>query len=82
MISAHIDTLGAVVRNVKANGRLELTNTGGYAWGSVEGENVLIHTLSGKLMRELCCLSKLLSIPMEMWQENYRELKKYGSSYR
>ncbi len=48
MISAHIDTLGAVVRNVKANGRLELTNTGGYAWGSVEGENVLIHTLSGK----------------------------------
>ena len=49
MISAHIDTLGAVVRNVKANGRLELTNTGGYAWGSVEGENVLVHTLSGKV---------------------------------
>lgn len=49
MISAHIDTLGAVVRNVKANGRLEITNTGGYAWGSVEGENVLIHTLSGKI---------------------------------
>lgn len=49
MISAHIDTLGAVVRNVKANGRLELTNTGGYAWGSVEGENVLIHTLSGRV---------------------------------
>lgn len=49
MISAHIDTLGAVVRNVKANGRLEITNTGGYAWGSVEGENVLIHTLSGKV---------------------------------
>lgn len=49
MISAHIDTLGAVVRNVKSNGRLELTNTGGYAWGSVEGENVQIHTLSGKV---------------------------------
>lgn len=49
MISAHIDTLGAVVRKIKQNGRLEITNTGGYAWGSVEGENVLIHTLSGKI---------------------------------
>ena len=49
MISAHVDTLGAVVKKVKPNGRLEITNTGGYAWGSVEGENVRIHTISGKV---------------------------------
>lgn len=49
MISAHVDTLGAVVKKIKNNGRLEITNTGGYAWGSVEGENVKIHTLSGKV---------------------------------
>lgn len=48
MISAHVDTLGAVVKKIKNNGRLEITNTGGYAWGSVEGENVTIHTMSGK----------------------------------
>ncbi len=49
MISAHVDTLGAVVKKIKKNGRLEVTNVGGYAWGAVEGENVEIHTLSGKI---------------------------------
>ncbi|WP_432205076.1 M42 family metallopeptidase [Cetobacterium somerae] len=48
LLSAHIDTLGAMVKKVKKNGRLELINIGGYAWGSVEGENVTIHTLDGK----------------------------------
>lgn len=45
LLSAHVDTLGAVVKKVKSNGRLELINIRGYAWGSVEGENVIIHTL-------------------------------------
>ncbi len=30
MISAHVDTLGAVVKKVKKNGRLEITNVGGF----------------------------------------------------
>ena len=48
LLSAHIDTLGAMVKSVKKSGRLELINIGGYAWGSVEGENVIVHTLNGK----------------------------------
>ncbi len=44
-LSAHVDTLGAMVREIKANGRLLLTQLGGYAWNSVEGENVTIHTV-------------------------------------
>ncbi|MGL5123819.1 MAG: M42 family metallopeptidase [Fusobacteriaceae bacterium] len=48
LLSAHVDTLGAIVKKVKNNGRLELLNIGGYAWGSVEGENITVHTLSGK----------------------------------
>ncbi|MGL4688029.1 MAG: M42 family metallopeptidase [Fusobacteriaceae bacterium] len=48
LLSAHVDTLGAIVKKVKSNGRLELLNIGGYAWGSVEGENITVHTLSGK----------------------------------
>ncbi len=41
-LSGHIDTLGAMVRNVKSNGRLMLTQLGGYAWQAVEGENVTV----------------------------------------
>ncbi|MGF6907871.1 M42 family metallopeptidase [Fusobacterium sp. PH5-44] len=48
MISAHVDTIGAVVKKIKSNGRLELTNIGGLVWGSVEGENLKIITLDGR----------------------------------
>lgn len=41
--SGHVDTLGAMVREVKKNGRLMLTQLGGYAWQSVESENVTVH---------------------------------------
>lgn len=47
MISAHVDTLGAMVKKIKANGRLELVNLGGVNWGGVEGENILVHTIDG-----------------------------------
>lgn len=42
-ITAHLDTLGAMVSRIKSNGRLEMTQLGGWAWGSVEGEGVVIH---------------------------------------
>ena len=41
--SAHIDTLGGMVREIKSNGRLLLTQLGGYAWNAVEGENVTVY---------------------------------------
>ena len=47
MVSAHVDTLGAMVKKIKDNGRLEMVNLGGVNWGGVEGENVIIHTLAG-----------------------------------
>lgn len=50
-LTAHVDTLGAMVREIKSNGRLELTNIGGFAWGSVEGENCLIHTRNDGVIR-------------------------------
>lgn len=46
-LSAHIDTLGAMVFEVKSNGRLKLTNIGGSPWPSLEGEHVVIKTGSG-----------------------------------
>ncbi|WP_053955938.1 M42 family metallopeptidase [Inediibacterium massiliense] len=48
VIAAHIDTLGAIVREIKPNGRLKLLAIGGVAWPSVEGENVIIKTMNGE----------------------------------
>ena len=36
-LTAHVDTLGALVEKIKANGRLKLSMLGGFAWGSIEG---------------------------------------------
>ena len=43
-LTAHVDTLGAMVRMIKPNGRLELSPIGGFAWASVEGEGCRVHT--------------------------------------
>ncbi|MGI6367199.1 MAG: M42 family metallopeptidase [Anaerolineae bacterium] len=51
-LSGHIDTLGAMVRAIKPNGRLMLTQLGGYAWNAVESENVTVYAVSnGRTVR-------------------------------
>jgi len=42
--SAHADTLGAMVKEVRPNGRLGLTRLGGYDWASIEGAEVQVHS--------------------------------------
>lgn len=46
--SAHVDTLGASVKEIKDNGRLTISLIGDYVVSSVEGENCIIHTRSNK----------------------------------
>ncbi|MBQ2956717.1 MAG: M42 family metallopeptidase [Clostridia bacterium] len=48
LLSAHVDTLGAMVRSVKGNGRIRYTHIGGWWDNSVEGENCLVHTRDGR----------------------------------
>ncbi|MFO7659514.1 MAG: M42 family metallopeptidase [Candidatus Cloacimonadaceae bacterium] len=48
VLAAHIDTLGAMIRSIKVNGRIRFTPIGGYAGGFVENENVTVHTRQGK----------------------------------
>ncbi|RUL54292.1 M42 family metallopeptidase [Lysinibacillus antri] len=48
LLTAHTDTLGAMVKEVKANGRLSLAKVGGFNWNAVEGEYCTIHTANGK----------------------------------
>lgn len=50
-LTAHVDTLGAMVREIKRNGRLRLTQLGGWDWTSVEGESVTIFASSGQQYR-------------------------------
>jgi putative aminopeptidase FrvX len=50
-LTAHIDTLGAMVKEIKSNGRLRLTKLGGYGWNSVEGEGCTIFTNHGESVR-------------------------------
>lgn len=42
-LSAHVDTLGAMVRDITSGGRLKLTRIGGYDWATIEGEYCLVH---------------------------------------
>lgn len=48
-ISAHVDTLGAMVRAINSNGTLALTSVGGFMMNSIENEYCQIHTRSGKV---------------------------------
>lgn len=48
LLSAHVDTLGAMVRSIKSNGRIRYTHIGGYQDASIETENCLIHTRDGR----------------------------------
>lgn len=49
MLAAHVDTLGAVVRSIKAGGTLRYSQVGGYSTPTVENENCLIHTRDGRV---------------------------------
>ena len=44
VVAAHVDTLGAMVRSIKPNGRLRFTAIGGYPAINVENETCVVHT--------------------------------------
>ncbi|QOR64942.1 M42 family metallopeptidase [Cytobacillus suaedae] len=48
MLTAHVDTLGAIVKEIKPSGRLKLDLIGGFKYNSIEGEYCQIETSSGK----------------------------------
>jgi len=50
-LTAHVDTLGAVVKEIKSNGRLKLSRIGGIQWPSVETEGVWVFTSKGGKIR-------------------------------
>jgi len=47
-LSAHVDTLGAMVRSISSEGMIKFTLVGGYTMNSIEGSYCKIHTREGK----------------------------------
>jgi len=56
LLAAHADTLGAMVAQIKGNGRLRLTPLGGMNPNNAETENVWIYTRNGKVIDGTCQL--------------------------
>jgi putative aminopeptidase FrvX len=50
-LTAHVDTLGAVVQQIKPNGRLQLVRVGGLSLTSVEGDGCTVFAASGQRYR-------------------------------
>lgn len=60
-LTAHADTLGAMVKEIKTSGRLKLTKIGGFAWNAVEGEGCTVFTRKGEQVRGSLLLVKASS---------------------
>ena len=56
LLEAHADTLGAMVAEVKGNGRLRLTSLGGMNPNNAEAENVRVYTRDGAIIEGTCQL--------------------------
>ncbi len=60
-LTAHVDTLGAMVKEIRPTGRLKLTKLGGFAWNTVEGEGCTVFTAGGQAIRGSLLVTKASS---------------------
>lgn len=60
-LTAHADTLGAMVKEIKPNGRLKLSRLGGLVLPAVETEGCTVFTRKGKQVRGSLMLTKASS---------------------
>lgn len=72
IITGHIDTLGAMVKEINSDGTLEITQLGSYPLNSFEGEYVTIRNSKGKLFTG----TFLLSNPADHVNRNVRTEKR------
>ena len=56
-VTAHIDTLGALVKEIKETGRLKLSQLGNYSWNSIENETVTVVNEAGDSFRGIVQIS-------------------------
>jgi putative aminopeptidase FrvX len=77
-LTAHIDTLGLMVRRIKGNGRLLLTQVGGFDWHTVEGEGCNVITRAGEAIRGSILPTKA---SVHIYGNEARELKREAENY-
>ncbi|MGI6357966.1 MAG: M42 family metallopeptidase [Bacillota bacterium] len=73
VLSGHVDTLGAMVSEIKSNGRLKFTNLGGYMMHSVEGERVVVSTAAGRQYTGTILTTKAAT---HVWGQEARKLER------
>jgi putative aminopeptidase FrvX len=69
-LTAHVDTLGAMVKKIKSNGRLQITQIGGLMLNGVETEGCWVHTGGGQKIRGSYLINKASShvFGKETWE--------------
>lgn len=72
LISGHMDTLGAVVTQIKDTGRLKMINVGGLRPQGIECENCTVHTRDGRVYSGTIQLVN----PSTHVNEEYSEIKR------
>lgn len=50
LVTVHVDTLGAMVKEIKQDGRLKLSKIGGFGWFSVDGSYCYVKTRAGEVI--------------------------------
>ncbi|EHJ08625.1 M42 family metallopeptidase [Staphylococcus simiae] len=67
-ITAHVDTLGAMVKEIKEDGRLAIELIGGFTYNAIEGEYCEITTESGQIYTGTICLHET---SVHVYRNNY-----------
>lgn len=72
-LTAHVDTLGGMVREVKDNGRLKITAIGGTEAHAVEGEYCEVRASGGRTYTGTCVPTKA---SVHVFGDEYRKLER------
>lgn len=68
-ITAHVDTLGAMVKEIKDNGRLAIDLIGGFHFNAIEGEYCEIQTQAGQTFTGTICLHET---SVHVYKDNHK----------
>ncbi|MGC9399604.1 MAG: M42 family metallopeptidase [Anaerolineae bacterium] len=77
-LTAHVDTLGAMVKEIKSNGRLRLTAIGGFDWHTLEGEGCTVITGDRRACRGSILPTKA---SVHIYGKETQELKRVAENY-
>jgi putative aminopeptidase FrvX len=83
-LTAHTDTLGAMVRRIKDNGRLALTQIGGYDWHAVENEGCTIASSAAEASKERKTYRGTIvntKVSVHIFGEETRKLEREAQNY-